>query len=89
MVLTDQRLDAGEDGGHVVGGAPPVLQDVEADAAVSVDVGVEHLRRELHHRRLVRVLLAELQRQLEGAVLEHNDGLSKVRSLHACKRNRV
>ena len=83
---TDQRLDAGEDGGHVVGGAPPVLQDVEADAAVSVDVGVEHLRRELHHRRLVRVLLAELQCQLEGAVLEHNDGLSKVR---ACKRNRV
>ena len=64
-----QWLDTGEDGGDVVGGAPPVLEDVEADAAVRVDVGMEHLGQELHHRRLVGILLAELQGQLECSIL--------------------
>ena len=67
--LVQQRLDGGEDGGDVVGGAPPVLEDVEADAAVRVDVGMEHLGQELHHRRLVGILLAELQGQLECSIL--------------------
>ena len=64
-----QWLDTGEDGGDVVGGAPPVLEDVKADAAVRVDVGMEHLGQELHHRRLVGILLAELQGQLERSIL--------------------
>ena len=38
----------------------PVLEDVEADAAVGVHVGVEHLGHELDRRRLVGVLLGEL-----------------------------
>jgi hypothetical protein len=29
--LVQQRLNGGQDGGHVVGGAPAVLQDVQAD----------------------------------------------------------
>ena len=45
------------------------MEDVEADAAVRVDVGMEHLGQELHHRRLVGILLAELQGQLECSIL--------------------
>ena len=45
------------------------MEDVEADAAVRVDVGMEHLGQELHHRRLVGILLAELQGQLERSIL--------------------
>ena len=41
--LVQQRLDGGEDGGDVVGGGPAVLEDVQADPAVSVHVRVEHL----------------------------------------------
>ncbi len=48
----------------------PVLQDVEADSAVGVDVGVKHLGEELDDGRLVGVLLAELHGELEGPVLE-------------------
>ena len=47
----------------VVGGGPPVLEDVEADAAVGVHVGVEHLGDELDRRRLVGVLLGELWKE--------------------------
>ncbi len=35
-------MDGGEDGGHVVGRGPAVLQDVQADPPVSVHVRVEH-----------------------------------------------
>ena len=48
----------------------PVLQNVETDSSVGVDVGVKHFRDEFDHGRLVGVLLAELEGQLEGAVLE-------------------
>ncbi len=58
--LVQQGLDGRQDGRDVVGGAPPVLQDVQADAAVRVHVRVEHAADEAHRRRLVRVLLREL-----------------------------
>ena len=38
--------------GDSEGGAPLVLQDVEADAAVRVDITVVDPRREAHFRRL-------------------------------------
>ena len=38
-----------------------------------VNVGVEHLGEELHHRGLVGILLTELQGQLERAVLNNAD----------------
>ena len=62
-------MNTREDGGHVVGGAPPVLEDVQADAAVCVDVGVEHLGEELDHGGLVGLLFTELQGQLECSIL--------------------
>mmetsp|Transcript_16786 Transcript_16786/g.63876 ORF Transcript_16786/g.63876 Transcript_16786/m.63876 type:complete len:279 (+) Transcript_16786:481-1317(+) len=43
------------------------LQNVQADQAIVVDVGVEHLREEPHGGRLVGILLRELHRQLESA----------------------
>ena len=38
-----------------------------------VNVGVEHLGEELHHRGLVGILLTKLQGQLERAVLTNTD----------------
>eukprot|EP00302_Diacronema_sp_CCMP2436_P053959 CAMPEP_0180065450 /NCGR_PEP_ID=MMETSP0985-20121206/8752_1 /TAXON_ID=483367 /ORGANISM="non described non described, Strain CCMP 2436" /LENGTH=149 /DNA_ID=CAMNT_0021995881 /DNA_START=748 /DNA_END=1197 /DNA_ORIENTATION=+ len=67
--VAKQRLDGGQDGGNIVDGRPLVLQDVEADRAVRVHVRVEELRHELDRRRLVRVVLRELELQAEGAVL--------------------
>ena len=40
--LVQQGLNGGEDGRHVVGGGPAVLEDVQADPAVRVHVRVEH-----------------------------------------------
>ena len=68
--VAQQGLDAGQDGGHVVGGAPPLLEDVQADGAVLVDVGVEHLGGELDHGRLVGILFTELQGETEDSVLK-------------------
>ena len=47
------------------------LEDVEADVAVLVHVGVEAWRDERHLRRLVRVAGGELERELEGEPLVH------------------
>ena len=55
--------------GDVVDGAPLRLQDVEADLPVGVDVRVEDVRDEAHLRRLVRVLLRELEHEVEGTPL--------------------
>jgi hypothetical protein len=56
--LRDERVvrvgvgEQGADGEQHLGdrqrGAPLLLEDVQADAAVAVDVGVEHLRLERH-----------------------------------------
>ena len=66
-----QRLDTGEDRRDVVGWAPAVLKDVQADTTISIDVGVEHLGEELHNRGLVGIFLTELHGQLEGSVLRN------------------
>ena len=42
-----------------------MLQDVEADAAIGVDVWMEHFCNELHFRCLVRVLVRELDDQIK------------------------
>ena len=67
--MSYQRLDAGEDSRHIIGWAPAVLEDIQADASISIDVGMEHLGKEFHHRGLVRVLLTELHSQLESSIL--------------------
>lgn len=48
--IVEKTLDGGEDGSDVVGRAPAVLENVEAELAVGVDVGMEHLRDELDRR---------------------------------------
>ena len=58
--LVQQTLDGGEDGGHVVRGRPAVLEDVKANAAIGIHVGVEHLGNKADRGRLVRVFFSEL-----------------------------
>mmetsp|Transcript_16787 Transcript_16787/g.63884 ORF Transcript_16787/g.63884 Transcript_16787/m.63884 type:complete len:228 (+) Transcript_16787:481-1164(+) len=65
--VTEQRLDRREDRTDIVDWGPLILQNVQADQAIVVDVGVEHLREEPHGGRLVGILLRELHRQLESA----------------------
>ena len=45
LVTSEEALDGEQDGADVVGRGPLVLEDVEADAAARVDVGVEAARR--------------------------------------------
>lgn len=56
--------------GHIVGWTPSVLQDVEADAPVSVHVGMEHFRHEPDRGGFVGVFFREFYCELKGAVLE-------------------
>ena len=67
--IGQKRLDRRQDGAYIVDGRPGVLKDVEANAAIRVDIRVEHLRQELHFGCLVRVLLRELNRQVEAAAV--------------------
>lgn len=50
-----EALDGRQDGGDVVCGAPPVLEDVEAELAIGVNVWMEHAGEEFDLRRFVRV----------------------------------
>lgn len=68
--VTKQRLDRGKDRRHVVGRAPPVLKYVKADAPISVDIWMEHLREKFDDWRFVWVLFAEFHRELECAILK-------------------
>ena len=61
-----ETLDGEEDGGDVVHGRPLVLEDVEADVAVLIDVGVEARRLESNHGRGERVAAGEAEGQLVG-----------------------
>lgn len=80
-------LDTSEDGGHIVCRAPSVLENVKAQLASTVNVGVEHLADEFDTWRLVRILLLEVHHQAEGSILEgsvgraNNDGIPKVSSV--------
>lgn len=66
---SEQALDGEEDGADVVGGGPLVLEDVEADVAVDVDVGVEAGGVEPHLGRLVRVVGGEGEPEAVGGSL--------------------
>jgi len=62
-----QRLYRGEHRGNVVNGTPLVLENVQTNRTIGVNVGMEHFGKEFDHWCFVRVLLCELQLQLEGA----------------------
>jgi hypothetical protein len=70
----EEALDGEEDGADVVGGGPLVLEDVEADVAVGVDVGVEAGGVEPHLGRLVRVLGVEGEPEAVGGALVSGAG---------------
>lgn len=63
-------LNTGQNGCHVVSGAPAILQNVKAELARPVDVGMEHLADELDTRGLVGVLLFEVHHEAESAILK-------------------
>jgi len=59
--------------------APLVLQDVKADSTIAVDVGVVQFRREVHLRRLERVVCWEVHFQEKDSPSER-----AVRRAHDC-----
>ena len=63
-------LDAGQNSCDVVRRTPSVLQDIEAQLARRIDIGVEHLADELDGGRLVGVLLLEVHHKSEGSIFE-------------------
>lgn len=67
--VCEQALDLREDRRAIVEGRPRVVQYIEADASVSIDVGVEHFSQKAHFWRLLRKLLSKLHDQLEDTAL--------------------
>lgn len=63
-------LNTGQDGCHIICRAPSVLENIKAQLAGTVDVGVEHLANELHPGRLIGVLFLEVHHQAEGSIFE-------------------
>ena len=59
-----------QDGGHIIRGAPAVLQYIQTQLAGAVNIWMKHLANELDARRLVGVLLFEVHDEAEGAVFE-------------------
>lgn len=60
-------MDRSEDGRDVIDRRPVALENVQADAAVVVHVRMEELRNKFNNRRLIRIVLGELQGELESA----------------------
>lgn len=67
-------MDTSEDSGDIVCWAPPVLKNIEAQFAGTVDIGVEHLADEFNTRGLVRILLLEVHHQTEGPIFKRSVG---------------
>ena len=69
-----QTLNRRQDRGDIVRRGPPVLENVEAELAVGVHVGVEHAREELDGRGFVGVGFVKGEDEFEGAVFEGGVG---------------
>ena len=63
-------LNACQNSGHIVGRAPTLLENVQAELAGSVDVRVEHLANKFDARRLVGVLFFKVHHEAERPVFE-------------------
>lgn len=44
----EERLHRGEYGSDVIGGRPPVLENVKAQLSVRIHIWMKHLRQKLH-----------------------------------------
>lgn len=81
-------LDTSQNGSHIVCWAPSVLENVKAQLACTVHVGVEHLADELDSRRLVWILLLEVHHKAERSIFEgsigraDDDGIPRVPSVN-------
>lgn len=58
--LAQQRLDGQQDGAHVVEGRPLLLQDVQANGAAQINVGVKARRNKFDVGRAVGIRVGEL-----------------------------
>lgn len=67
--LSEETLQAEQDTGYIVHGAPLVLEDVEADAAREVDVGVVDRSLEQDCWGRVRIVVRECEGELQGEAL--------------------
>lgn len=70
----EEGLDREEDGADLEGRGPLVLEDVEADAAQLVDVGVVDLGQEAHFRGRHWVVVWEEELELELAACARGEG---------------
>jgi len=71
VAIRQQRADGEQDLGDGEGGAPLVLQDVQADHALAVHVAVVDPGPELDLRRLEGVICREVNVEEEDAALVH------------------
>lgn len=67
-------LDTGENCRHIVGGTPPVLQNIKTELAGSIHVGVEHLANEFDSRGFVRILFLKIHHQAKGSIFKRSIG---------------
>lgn len=65
--VRQEGLDGRQNGCNIVDRTPLVLQNVKADAAICIDVRMEHFCDEAHCGRLAWVVFCELKCQLEGS----------------------
>ena len=68
--IIQQALHARQDRRNIICRTPTVLEDVQAQFAVMVDVGMEHLADKPNGRGFVRVGVGEGQSQAERTVFE-------------------
>jgi hypothetical protein len=67
-------LNTSQDGRHVIGRAPAVLQDIKAKLPRTIDIRMEHLADKLDTWRLVGVLFLEMHDQAECTIFERGIG---------------
>ena len=56
----DSYLNGGENCRYIISRTPSVLQNIETNATISIDIGMEHFRNKANCGRFVRILFSEL-----------------------------
>jgi hypothetical protein len=80
-------LNTRQNGSHIVCWAPSVLENIEAEFAGAVDIGMKHLANKLDAGRFVGILFLKVHHQAEGSIFEgrigraDNDGIPSISSV--------
>ena len=61
---------AGQNCRHIIGWAPSILEDIQAEFTGGINIRMEHLTDELDRRRFIRVLLLKMHNEPKGTVFE-------------------